>query len=280
MRPNLSVGLGSRAIAGASGRHSPANGSENPGHESLHSHQNLPMAGDDHLSLSPRDGAQHLTHGLFGIHHQPSRYGVFGSAMEVALVVHPPDVAVDEARADQGHLDSGVLQFRSDGVRQGPYCKLAHSVRGASRRRGPSGNAADDRDVAAGSLDFGERRIDGTQHAKNIGLELAAVIFQGKSIESATDPKTGIGDYNVKLAPMLNARRHGALQVAIARDVALHHHRLLSALSHNLLRQGLQQVPASRRESQPGPLDTKLSSQLLPNPRRSSGNEYHFVAKI
>src|SRR5215472_5129029 len=87
------------AIAPITRRHSLANSSENRGHESLHRDQDFAVPGNDRLALAAGDSAQHLVHGLFGIHHQPRRYRIFGFAMELALVVHAPDIALHKAGA-------------------------------------------------------------------------------------------------------------------------------------------------------------------------------------
>src|SRR5581483_8596893 len=256
-----------------------ADGAIDPRREAFYRHQQLAVRGDDRFALAARDGAQHLPHGFAGIHHQPGGDRLFGVRMESASIVNAPDVAGDESGSDQSDLYAGTLEFRRDRVGQRAQREFAHGVRRSRRRGAPSGNAAHDGEVTARFLDFGQRGVNRAQHAENIGFELPAVILEREFFQRADNAESGVGDGHVELAPDAHRLGYGALEVAVARDIAGHGERPRRAGRRDFFRQFIEYLDTPRRQSQLRAGARELPRELFTDARRSAGDEHDLIAK-
>ena len=195
------------------------------------------------------------------------------------LIVHAPDVARHEPRANQRHFHSGEPQLRRNRIRQRPHREFAHVIRRSSGRRRPSRNAPDDGQIAFAFLDLRKRRVNRSQHAKHIGLELPPVILHRQFFQRAHHAESRVGNRYVQLSPLAHGFLNGFLQTPILRHVARHHQRRRLPRIRNSFRQLFEQFPAPRRQRQLRSRLAQLPRQLLANPRRSSRDEHRLALK-
>ena len=88
-----------------------------------------------------------------------------------------------------------------------PHGELAHRVRRRAGRGQMTGDAADDDQPAAASLELGERGVDGAQDAEDVGLELTVVVVQRQPLHRANDAEAGVGHGHVDAAERRARRR-------------------------------------------------------------------------
>ena len=174
------------------------------------------MGGDDAFAFAAGYRLQHLAGAFAGAHLDPGGDGIGGASVQGAAIVHAADVADDEAGAEQGELDADGAEFGSDGIGESAQGEFAHGV-GRSRGSGcPTGNAADDGEIALAFLEFGESGVKSAQDAEDVSLELAAIIVEGKLLEIADYAEAGIGEDDVELAVLANSGSNSAFELAVA----------------------------------------------------------------
>src|SRR5207253_1898323 len=152
------------------------------------------MPGNDGFAFPFGNRPQNLTRRFLRRHHQPRCNGLFRFFMKLSLVVDPSDLTGYKARTDQRHRHSGQPQLRRNRIGQRANGELAHGVRRGAWRRRPARHTSNDSDVAFVFLDFGERRVNRSQHAKDVGLKLSPVILEREFLQWANHAKAGVGD--------------------------------------------------------------------------------------
>src|SRR2546429_563092 len=252
---------------------------KHPGQEALEDDQSLAMPGNDGFAFPFGNRPQNLTRRFLRRHHQPRCNGLFRFFMKLSLVVDPSDLTGYKARTDQRHRHSGQPQLRRNRIGQRANGELAHGVRRGAWRRRPARHTSNDSDVAFVFLDFGERRVNRSQHAKDVGLKLSPVILEREFLQWANHAKAGVGDRHIQFSPLAHRFRHRCLQIAFLGDVAPRHQRLRFSRGRISLCQILKQFLAPGCQRQLRPRLPQLPRQLLADSRRSAGDHHHFVPK-
>ena len=170
--------MGFGAIAAAGGSDAAGGGAQDPWGEAGNGYESFAVSCDDGLALATGDGAEDFADGFVSGHDQPCGHGFLRGSVQSAFVVDATDVGCDEAGADESEIHAGESEFGSDGIGQSADSEFAHGVGSGTGRGAPSGDTAEEDDVAARLLDGGKSGVNGAKKAEDIGLKLAAVIVE------------------------------------------------------------------------------------------------------
>ncbi len=197
--------------------------------------------------------------------------------MERAAIVDAADVGGDEAGADERDSHAGESEFGSDGVGESAHGEFAHGIGRRAGGSGPTGNAADENDIAVGLFDGGKSGVDGAEQAEYIGFELAAIIFESEFLEWADDTEAGIGDDDVEFAVGAESFVGGEGKVVTERHVGGYDEGSRFSGGGDFLGEGVEQFPSACGEGEAGVESGELEGEFFAYAGRSASDEDGLV---
>lgn len=237
------------------------------------------MAGDDGFPFTKGDGAEDLSDGGGCWHDEPVGDRIFGFGVQPAAIVDSANVGGDEAGADESDLDAIECEFGSDGVGESADSELAHGVGRSAGTGGPSGDAADEDEIASGFLDFGKRGVERAQKSEDVGFELTAIVGEREFRKRTDHAEARVSDDDVEFVVSTEGFGDDVLEVAVAGDVGGDDERSFVAGGGDFLGEGVEEFAAAGGEGEMSAGGSELEGEFFADAGGGTGDEAGFGAE-